>query len=190
MKHQYSILILCAVLLLSSCTLEKRRYTSGYHVDWKSRVETAEKKASPSIDNTNAPAVIAEETAEVITASEPEITQSTPQPIVVAPAAVKAEKKQAEKKATSSKKTFSFESLDSPSASVHHLNTGKMAQLDAADAGSNYDMIVLIILAIFIPPLAVYLHQGSWNTACWINLVLTLLFWLPGVIHAFIVILA
>jgi uncharacterized membrane protein YqaE (UPF0057 family) len=49
--------------------------------------------------------------------------------------------------------------------------------------------LLLIILAIFIHPLAVFLHEGSWNTTCWINLILTLLFWLPGIIHAFIVIL-
>jgi len=49
--------------------------------------------------------------------------------------------------------------------------------------------VLLVILAILLPPLAVYLHQGEVNTKFWISLLLTLLFWLPGVIYALIVIL-
>jgi len=48
--------------------------------------------------------------------------------------------------------------------------------------------VLLVILAIFIPPLAVFLHQDAINNKFWINLVLTLLFFLPGVIHAILVI--
>jgi uncharacterized membrane protein YqaE (UPF0057 family) len=51
------------------------------------------------------------------------------------------------------------------------------------------DTILLVILAILLPPLAVYLHQGEINTKFWISLVLTLLFWLPGVIYALVVVL-
>lgn len=49
--------------------------------------------------------------------------------------------------------------------------------------------VLLVILAILLPPLAVYLHQGEINSKFWISLLLTLLFWLPGVIYALIVIL-
>jgi uncharacterized membrane protein YqaE (UPF0057 family) len=49
--------------------------------------------------------------------------------------------------------------------------------------------ILLVILAILLPPLAVYLHQGEINTKFWISLLLTLLFFLPGIIYALIVIL-
>jgi len=50
--------------------------------------------------------------------------------------------------------------------------------------------ILLIILAIFIPPLAVYLHQRACNTTVLINLVLTILgFWIIGIIHALWIIL-
>ena len=43
--------------------------------------------------------------------------------------------------------------------------------------------IILIILAIFLPPLAVFLMVGL-GRDFWINLILTLLGWLPGVVHA------
>ena len=49
--------------------------------------------------------------------------------------------------------------------------------------------LLLVILAILLPPLAVYLHEGEINNRFWISLILTLLFWLPGVIYALIVIL-
>lgn len=48
--------------------------------------------------------------------------------------------------------------------------------------------VVLVILAILLPPLAVYLHQGEINNKFWISLLLTLLFWLPGIIYALLVI--
>lgn len=53
---------------------------------------------------------------------------------------------------------------------------------------NNDDQILLIILAILLPPLAVYLAKGI-GTEFWIDLILTLLFWIPGIIYALIVIL-
>ena len=49
--------------------------------------------------------------------------------------------------------------------------------------------LLLVILAILLPPLAVYLHEGVINNKFWISLILTLLFWIPGVIYALIVVL-
>ncbi len=63
----------------------------------------------------------------------------------------------------------------------------KKQKRNGGDADTN--TLLLVILAILLPPLAVYLHQGEINTKFWISLILTLLFWLPGVIYALIVIL-
>ena len=49
--------------------------------------------------------------------------------------------------------------------------------------------LLLVILAILLPPLAVYLHEGVINSKFWIDLILTLLFFLPGVIYALVVVL-
>ena len=43
--------------------------------------------------------------------------------------------------------------------------------------------IVLFILAIIIPPLAVYLVKGAKRDFV-INIVLCLIFWIPGIVHA------
>ncbi|HEY1188840.1 MAG TPA: YqaE/Pmp3 family membrane protein [Gemmata sp.] len=47
--------------------------------------------------------------------------------------------------------------------------------------------ILRILLAIFLPPVGVFLQVG-FGTAFWINVLLTLLFWFPGMIHAIYVI--
>ena len=44
-------------------------------------------------------------------------------------------------------------------------------------------VILKIILAIFLPPVAAFLQVGI-STHFWINIILTLLGGIPGVIHA------
>lgn len=48
--------------------------------------------------------------------------------------------------------------------------------------------ILRLILAIFLPPVGVLLQVGL-GAHFWINIILTLLGWIPGVIHAFYIIL-
>ena len=56
-------------------------------------------------------------------------------------------------------------------------------------ADPNTDQVLLVILAILLPPLAVYLHEGEINGKFWLDLILTLIFFIPGIIYALIVIL-
>lgn len=46
--------------------------------------------------------------------------------------------------------------------------------------------LVTILLNIFLPPVAVFMKHGFGSTFL-INLVLTIIGWIPGVIHAFLV---
>ena len=47
--------------------------------------------------------------------------------------------------------------------------------------------LIKVILALFLPPLAVFLHVG-FNNQFWINLLLTILLFIPGMIHALYII--
>lgn len=67
------------------------------------------------------------------------------------------------------------------------LKEYKNQQKNGAEPSTN--TVLLVILAILLPPLAVYLHQGEINNKFWISLLLTLLFWIPGVIYALLVVL-
>lgn len=49
------------------------------------------------------------------------------------------------------------------------------------------EKLLLVVIAIFIPPLAVFLVAGLTATF-WINLILTLIFYIPGLLHALYVI--
>jgi uncharacterized membrane protein YqaE (UPF0057 family) len=65
----------------------------------------------------------------------------------------------------------------------------KVKELVRKKTAGDEDTILYIVLAFLIPPLAVYLYEGSWTKRCTVNLILTLLCGLPGVIHALVVIL-
>src|SRR5581483_10765892 len=64
------------------------------------------------------------------------------------------------------------------------------ADKKAGKAGGDTNTLLLVIIAILLPPLAVFLHQGEINSKFWIDLILTLLFYLPGLIYALVVILS
>jgi len=49
--------------------------------------------------------------------------------------------------------------------------------------------ILRILIAIFIPPLGVFLQVGL-GGAFWLNLLLTILGYIPGIIHALYIILS
>lgn len=66
-----------------------------------------------------------------------------------------------------------------------------MTQVPASSGrsgGSVVFEVVKLILALFLPPLAVLLEVGL-GAQFWINIILTILGWVPGVIHAYVVIL-
>ena len=46
--------------------------------------------------------------------------------------------------------------------------------------------LITVILNILLPPLAVYMNHGV-GTTLLVSIILTILAWLPGIIHAFIV---
>jgi uncharacterized membrane protein YqaE (UPF0057 family) len=70
------------------------------------------------------------------------------------------------------------------------LKNYKADKATKASSDSGVSVVLLAILAILLPPLAVYLHENAINTKFWISLLLSLLFWIPGVIYALFVIFA
>lgn len=54
---------------------------------------------------------------------------------------------------------------------------------------SDTDTLLLVILSILLPPLAVFLYEGAITSRFWISLILTLIFWIPGVIYSLLVVL-
>lgn len=48
---------------------------------------------------------------------------------------------------------------------------------------ANNNKILLIVLAILLPPIAVFMKKGAGKDLV-INIILCILLWLPGVVHA------
>lgn len=57
------------------------------------------------------------------------------------------------------------------------------------EEASDIDLALLVIITILIPPLGMFLHEGDITNRFWISLVLTLLFYIPGLIYSLVVIL-
>ena len=92
------------------------------------------------------------------------------------------------KNAVAAFKSLSKSEKKARMAEVKQLMKDYKVQKASGEAGTN--TILLAILAILLPPLAVYLHENDFNTKFWISLLLTCLFWIPGVIYALIVVLS
>lgn len=65
----------------------------------------------------------------------------------------------------------------------------ELKAMKAAGEDVSTNTVLLAILAVLLPPLAVGLHEHELNGKFWLSVLLTLLFWLPGVIYALIVVL-
>jgi len=64
----------------------------------------------------------------------------------------------------------------------------KAQKSSGTEASTN--TLLLVILAILLPPLAVYLHENEINGKFWLDLILTLIFFIPGIVYALIVVLS
>ena len=68
------------------------------------------------------------------------------------------------------------------------LKTESKSENNSNSSSSDVALILLVILCFILPPLAVWLASSD-TTQLIISIILTLLFWLPGIIHALLVVL-
>lgn len=187
MKKLHLTFALVVMILLNACSsvsITQRRYNKGFSVDWvgfskskeKETVAVAQKKkssqTSQSLDieelksenKENAFVLNVEESKEAINLpfetnqnkpSQKHIQQNSPEIVF------------AENMDVLSSKKVNFKS-----------------KREIIKKAKQQDTLLLVIIALFIPPLAMYLLEGSWTFNCTINLILTLFFFVPGVIHA------
>ncbi len=91
--------------------------------------------------------------------------------------------------------TFSVSPVQAASAAVTTTIAQKTTVDPKAAAKKNKkslrggDNMAAIIFAILIPPVGVYLKEGAITTHFWIDLLLTFLFYLPGMIYALYIVL-
>jgi len=185
------ILIIASGVLLSSCSnlskisFTKRHYRSGYYVDFgnkKSNILATSRSVATIPAKTKchipSPIVIAKEshhkTLNTLKITTGKITTS--------------------QKIANRKEVKYFKPINNSSASfvtspsTPTYRNGESEGDVHARVDINVPYVVIILCAIFIPPLGVGLMYGL-NSYFWIDLILTLLFFIPGMIFALIVVL-
>ncbi len=205
---------LLAGLLLGSCAtnnvassglIQKRKHNKGFHLNFPSKVSDRAGE-----DVADAPKI----TEEAVDQSQVVYTPSTSTSVdqvsnnqvkVATPSAsvneVELTRQQEKPIRTTASKSTPQESV------IHRLNLKERSAFSSVteaelskdswnvqkeDSNNSLfavELIILVLLAFLLPPLAVYLSEGSWNTRCWISLLLTILFWVPGIIFALYVVL-
>jgi uncharacterized membrane protein YqaE (UPF0057 family) len=204
-------ILLSSCSRLSDISITKRHYRGGYYVDLGgSHKQNKTKQQAPATatteEITTAPATTAPViTAQVTTAATPaapdklkdkstavaEKTTSELFPAILS--ATEQKKKQTHKEAGDNvyastqniseitdeiQATFLKNSIDLNISKEHSIISSS-----ASDSSGSLPMWLMVIFAIILPPLAVGLKFGIIDKF-WISCLLTLLFWIPGVIYA------
>lgn len=177
--------------LTGNSVLKKRRYTKGYQVNIKGN-NTDKKNNSVTADMESLkakPVSAVQPNSMAQTSLSTEITEAdlVPNP-KTSNANESANDAKAQREITTAAVKTKIETgkKSSKHQFAKHFRSNSNALGSSMAAASGGESLVLyVILAILIPPLAVGLLYGI-GTEFWISLVLTLLFYVPGLIYALI----
>ena len=203
-----TLVFVLAISIIASCTtsnqvvsnklFQKRKYKKGWHVNSINKIDKTKKyeETELALEETNSEEVQIVKSTEIVAKSE--AVQATS--VVVANNAVMKTKSVSEKQKQNKSKnnSASNEIIDeSPAfftASKQVKNTESKQVISKESNKSNSSnsgapFIVLLILCFLLPPVTVGLVSGWSSTEFIISIVLTLLFWVPGIIYALLILL-
>lgn len=203
-----TLVFVLAISIIASCTtsnqvvsnklFQKRKYKKGWHVNSINKIDKTKKyeETELALEETNSEEVQIVKSTEIVAKSE--AVQATS--VVVANNAVMKTKSVSEKQKQNKSKnnSASNEIIDeSPAfftASKQVKNTESKQVISTESNKSNSSnsgapFIVLLILCFLLPPVTVGLVSGWSSTEFIISIVLTLLFWVPGIIYALLILL-
>lgn len=187
---------LALLTLASSCSMEKRLYNKGYHIDWLStrnapassnniidRETLIEKQTEPSqnhviqITNNHTEGALAS-SQETSVFSE----KATIPPVI-----------NYEQNNIASNVPVAISSSNEKTSATHTLSELKQKNNKLVkrllNKSNDDQMVLLIVLAIFLSPLSVYFFEGrKWTKRCTLNLILYCLCGVPGMVHALLLI--
>ena len=195
-------ILFAMILVLDSCSVQKRYHRKGFTVNWNN--------ASVKM-NKNRKVVHSESIQEDIIVSNSKKTEKLKNkyqapitidfanknlnhPLEIDMVLNRSQENIREEKIENKKFNYAISNRELSKIEVKSTKKDAKAIIKAIKKeqkkqGANTDIVLLVLLAILLPPLAVYLYEGYWTDRCTINLILTLLCGIPGVIHALIVVL-
>lgn len=189
------VVVMVVAQLLFACSSAKyyefaAHKQPAYH---ELKKKPAEKEVAPETSLTEVALAAAEEKAVAKTAPEPVLEASiakpaavaAPKPVIAPVAAVapaeKAAVTEAEALAMAKERIASMTKAE---RKEFKKEVREALKQDRRGGGAN---VIEIILAILLPPLAVFLHDGI-GTSFWISIILWLLGIIPGIIYALLVV--
>lgn len=197
MKNTFKLLAIAAfsALFMTSCaesmSIHKKRYSKGYFIASSKKIKSSEtiaKAENTNVEKTQKNSEVKH--TEVTISSNETVTTPTINETFVADNSTSVTITPNKVKATFhvTEKPVAIENTAiSTTSHISILNKKDLRrELRKSKVSGDDKMVLYVLLSIFIPPLAVYL-QRDLGTDFWINLILTLLFWVPGVIHALLI---
>jgi uncharacterized membrane protein YqaE (UPF0057 family) len=197
MKNTFKLIAIAAfsALFMTSCaesmSIHKKRYSKGYFVASSKKIKSAEtiaKAENTSVEKTQT--TIKATHSEVIISSNETVAAPILNETFVADNSTNVTITPSKTKSTFNvtEKSVAIESTNvSNTSNISTLNKKDLRkELRKSKLAGDEKMVLYVLLSIFIPPLAVYL-QRDLGKDFWINLILTLLFWVPGIIHALLI---
>ncbi len=193
-----SLLNLVAVLVLAqlmfACNSSKKYYDFGAH---QSAYKQTKQSPAPAAEENKTLSEVA------LSAADDKAAQAEAEPVleantVVAPVVTPKTSPKANVKAVMAEPAVETKTITEAemmalakerisSMSKAERKEMKKEMKDAVRQSRGGVNVIEVVLAIFLPPLAVFLHDGI-GTSFWINIILTILGFLPGVIHALLVV--
>jgi uncharacterized membrane protein YqaE (UPF0057 family) len=181
MKIKWVLFIFSGSIILSSCgsfqdiTVQKRRYMEGYYI---ARSGPHKPAVSHSFDNPRHTPIMSGylQLGSVPGSLDEQNLEMQAMPVLH----YGKEEVQATGTHYSSEKEKS--SLTIPGRILEKANESRHPCLPI-------EQIILVIVAIILPPLAVFLYDNGITWKFWVSLLLTLFFWIPGIIFSLLVVL-
>lgn len=207
MRKIISVFVLVALLVSCSTSnhvvndgfFQKRKHTSGWFIKKNKRVQ----KKSVNEENLALQEQDRSSLEEKVTPQKSRLNENT-KGILEKPIELERSKENTfEKIEKETKKTNKHEQLlakekpktpsKSKSISVEQFTheqdaTSQLSKKeDSSNSSSEVELILLVLLCFLLPPLAVWFASGD-ETQLIISIILTLLFWVPGIIHALLIV--
>ena len=179
--------IAVALASCSSVEIAKRQHSSGYYVSFGNKTEANKTEAKVNQNVAQQEVAQAPIEAEEVVAENNVVVNE-----VVENNVVSNQKNTVASSKSSTQNNFvqnlNEEKVEGKKTTVVQKvsKKGILGKLKQAD--DNVMLLILVILALFIPPIAVGLKKNWALIPLLISIILTLLFFLPGVIHALLVV--
>jgi uncharacterized membrane protein YqaE (UPF0057 family) len=185
--------VFASTVLFTSCSIEKRLYNKGYHIDWASKKNVeesvSESPKSRRLDKPNSPVNNHPMEVTTTTVTCQDFVSPLNKNYPTENNNVLAAGKTFVSPVATTNRTFETVRPETKVSATDVLPKNKRLIKKLFRRGAD-DTVLYVLLALLIPPLAMFLYEGkNWTDRCTVNLILSIFCWFPGVIHALYIIL-